>query len=374
MLRRTRPSPTPTTRPSPVGWSRAGAVAAAAGAAVLALATAAPAAATGTPTGEPPEVPGLVVYASDTDVDATAQAVQDALSANGMVTAVLDHQENAASVGMELRPTTLVVGGAPPVGTPLLQASQRAGVDLPQKFLAWEDEAGDVWLGYNSAEHVAVQAGLPADDPTTEALATASATIAAAASGSEEPATEGAPVEELDGYLADRPSDAADVDAAIARYQEATTSAGLSQVALVDHAAAAASIGEVLRPTQVLLAGNPAAGTPLIQAAQTMGIDLPTRYLAWEDESGQVRVGNVDVGALARRHGVEDVSTLAMVRQATAGFTAAAAGGMVAPEGGVDTGAGGAVGGVDDASWLLPAGLALLAAGGAVLVARRRVG
>jgi uncharacterized protein (DUF302 family) len=67
----------------------------------------------------------------------------------------VDHAANAASVGMELRPTELLVFGHPRGGTPLMQASQLAGIDLPVRALAWEDEAGQVWLAYNDADWIA---------------------------------------------------------------------------------------------------------------------------------------------------------------------------------------------------------------------------
>jgi uncharacterized protein (DUF302 family) len=54
-----------------------------------------------------------------------------------------------------------------------------------------------------------------------------------------------------------------------------------------DHASAAANVGPGLRPTEVLLFGNPKQGTPLMQAVQTIGIDLPLGALIWQDEAGK---------------------------------------------------------------------------------------
>ena len=68
------------------------------------------------------------------------------------------------------------------------------------------------------------------------------------------------------------------------RLAAAGTSRGISIMARIDHAAAAAAVGMKLRPTEVLIFGNPRAGTPLMQAAQTVGIDLPLRALVWRDE------------------------------------------------------------------------------------------
>jgi uncharacterized protein (DUF302 family) len=75
--------------------------------------------------------------------------------------------------------------------------------------------------------------------------------------------------------------------------------------ARVDHAAAAAAVGFALPATEVLIFGNPRAGTPLMQAAQTIGIDLPLKALVWRDVSGATFVGYNDPHWLARRHGAE---------------------------------------------------------------------
>jgi uncharacterized protein (DUF302 family) len=70
----------------------------------------------------------------------------------------------------------------------------------------------------------------------------------------------------------------------------------------IDHAAAARKAGLSLRPTQVLIFGNPKAGTPLMQSQQTIGLDLPLRVLVWEDEAGKVWLTYRHVAVLARRH------------------------------------------------------------------------
>ena len=88
------------------------------------------------------------------------------------------------------------------------------------------------------------------------------------------------------------------------RLAAAVTSRGISIVAGIDHAAAAAAIGMELRPTEVLIFGNPRAGTPLMQAVQTVGIDLPLKALVWQDEGGTTRLAYNDPQWLAQRHGV----------------------------------------------------------------------
>jgi uncharacterized protein (DUF302 family) len=74
----------------------------------------------------------------------------------------------------------------------------------------------------------------------------------------------------------------------------------------IDHAAGAKQVGMSLRPTQVLIFGNPQAGTPLMQSRQTIGLDLPLRVLVWEDGTGKVWLSYRRVADLARSHHVTD--------------------------------------------------------------------
>ena len=90
------------------------------------------------------------------------------------------------------------------------------------------------------------------------------------------------------------------------RLERAVKERQLIVVARVDHAAAAQKAGLTLRPTQLLIFGNPKAGTPLMQSAQTIGIDLPLKVLVWEDDKGQVWLAYNDPAWLAARHDVTD--------------------------------------------------------------------
>jgi len=80
---------------------------------------------------------------------------------------------------------------------------------------------------------------------------------------------------------------------------------GITPVARVDHAAAAKAAGLDLRPTEVLFFGNPKLGTPLMQANRRVGIDLPMRVLAWEDDAGKVWIGYARPETLKARYKIE---------------------------------------------------------------------
>lgn len=103
----------------------------------------------------------------------------------------------------------------------------------------------------------------------------------------------------------------------IDRLVSAVTSRGLTVFARIDHAANAAQVEMELRPTQLLIFGNPRGGTPLMQDRQTAGIDLPLRALAWEDAAGAVWLTYDDPRRLARRHGLGAASADAVAAMET---------------------------------------------------------
>src|SRR5258708_20133713 len=86
------------------------------------------------------------------------------------------------------------------------------------------------------------------------------------------------------------------------RLEAAVKAKGLTVFARIDHAAGAAEVGLPLRPTELLIFGNAKGGTPLMQAAQTIGIDLPLKALVWQDASGSTWLSYNDPSWLARRH------------------------------------------------------------------------
>jgi uncharacterized protein (DUF302 family) len=108
------------------------------------------------------------------------------------------------------------------------------------------------------------------------------------------------------------------VKATIDRLEAALKGAAVGVFARIDHAAGAASVGMPLRPTEVLIFGNPKAGTPLMQANQTIGLDLPLRVLAWEDAVGDVWVSYNDPVWLAGRHGLGETAAPPVQALATA--------------------------------------------------------
>lgn len=88
------------------------------------------------------------------------------------------------------------------------------------------------------------------------------------------------------------------------RLETAIRAQGMKVFARIDHAAGASEAGLELRPTEVIIFGNARGGTPLMQSAQTIGIDLPLKALVWEDASGTTWLSYNEPSWIAQRHGV----------------------------------------------------------------------
>jgi uncharacterized protein (DUF302 family) len=99
---------------------------------------------------------------------------------------------------------------------------------------------------------------------------------------------------------------------------------GLNVFARIDHTAGAAKVGKTLRPTELLIFGNPQGGTPLMECAQTAGIDLPLKALVWQDEAGKVMLSYNDPEYLAKRHGAASCPAVENLKKALGGIAQAA--------------------------------------------------
>ena len=116
---------------------------------------------------------GLVSVQSHVSARETLDRLLTALAARQLtVFARVDHAAGAASVGLPLRPTEVVVFGNPKGGTALMPDRQAAGIDLPLKALVWEDADDKAWLTYNDPAWIAQRHGLgAASAPAVKAMA-----------------------------------------------------------------------------------------------------------------------------------------------------------------------------------------------------------
>jgi uncharacterized protein (DUF302 family) len=111
---------------------------------------------------------GLTTIPSGLGARQTMDRLEAEVKAKGLtVFARVDHGGSAAAVGMPLRPTELLIFGNARGGTPLMQANQVVGIDLPLKALVYEDAGGRVWLAYDNPSWIAERHGLGADVAAT---------------------------------------------------------------------------------------------------------------------------------------------------------------------------------------------------------------
>jgi uncharacterized protein (DUF302 family) len=111
------------------------------------------------------------------------------------------------------------------------------------------------------------------------------------------------------------------------RLEASVKEKGFGVVARVDHAAGATRVGKSLRPTELLIFGNPAGGTLLMECQQTAGIDLPLKALVWSDTTGKVMLSYNDPSYIIKRHNAPSCAAAAGMSQAISGIMRA----VVAP-------------------------------------------
>ena len=108
---------------------------------------------------------GIVTVPTQRTVDQAADALASLIEAKNIILfARIDFAADAQRAGLAMPPSQLLVFGNPRAGTPLMQADQTIGIDLPLKLLVWEDGAGKVWVSYNDPVWLGVRHGLPGSE------------------------------------------------------------------------------------------------------------------------------------------------------------------------------------------------------------------
>ncbi|SMO60101.1 DUF302 domain-containing protein [Fodinibius sediminis] len=117
---------------------------------------------------------GMVKLKSNYSVEKTIDRLENVLTGNGLtIFRKVDHQEGAASAGMELPPTSVLIFGNPKLGTPLMQCVPTVAIDLPQKILIWRDQDGQVHVGYNSPDYLKKRHAIEGCDQELQKIARA---------------------------------------------------------------------------------------------------------------------------------------------------------------------------------------------------------
>jgi uncharacterized protein (DUF302 family) len=122
---------------------------------------------------------GLISIPSSFGPKETMDRLEVEIRAQRMtVFARIDYAAGAAEVGLTLAPTELIIFGNAHGGTPLMQASQTAGIDLPLKALVWQDAAGTTWLSYNEPAWIAQRHNIANAERVVSSMGTALSAMA----------------------------------------------------------------------------------------------------------------------------------------------------------------------------------------------------
>lgn len=127
---------------------------------------------------------GLESVESPYDVATTIDRLTAALESKGMTIFYrINHEANAMKADLTLRPTEVLVFGNPKLGTPLMNCAPTVAMDLPQKMLAWQDEAGQTHLAWNDPAWLQARHGIEGCDEVLQTISGALANFAKAATG-----------------------------------------------------------------------------------------------------------------------------------------------------------------------------------------------
>ena len=107
---------------------------------------------------------GMITIEAAHSVDETVGKLKGTLTAKGVTLfALVDHSGEAAKAGLQMPNTKLLIFGSPKAGTPVMLAAPSIAIDLPLKILVAEDDAGKVWVSYNSSQYLAERHSVPAE-------------------------------------------------------------------------------------------------------------------------------------------------------------------------------------------------------------------
>lgn len=254
---------------------------------------------------EAPNVVGTKYAVSKNTFMETYSTFLESLNSNDAITIVaeVDHSSNASSIGSVLNPTRIVFFGNPALGTPLMQKNQLAGLDLPQKVLFIQNSADSVYVIYNSAQYLESRHNLGGVS-TLDKISTALENLTKSSTSSDVQSATKVGVDFKEGVISKESAQNFETTYNTL-LNSISTNNNLKVIAQLDHQANATKVSLELRPTKVIIFGNPNLGTPLMQDKQAIGLDLPQKMLVWEAEDGTVNISYNDPSYLAKRHQIE---------------------------------------------------------------------
>ncbi|GJL71648.1 MAG: hypothetical protein NMNS01_08470 [Nitrosomonas sp.] len=205
---------------------------------------------------------------------------------------VVDHAAGAASVGMDLRPTQLILFSDRRQENKLIHDKQTLAIDLPLKILVWEDGDGTINFFYNGPGYLIDRHRLQLHDHHLEKIAKSVRQFGDVNNGL---------------ITVDSPFSVEQTVENLRNAIEALADRGFRVPFVIDFLSDGQHEFAHLSATTLLIFGNPNAGTPLMQNQQRIGVDLPQKFLVWEDQYGQTHITYNDISFLAERHDLQGV-------------------------------------------------------------------
>ena len=207
------------------------------------------------------------------------------------VVAIINHSKNAANVGLELDPTQVIFFRSSRLEPPLLKQNQTVGIDLPFKFLVYEDTSG-IQCKFNDIGYLADRHDLRILNLGLLLLNKAQEQFG-----------------KLDNGVITIESNQS-VDETVSSLRIALVNAGFAIPLEIEFGADAVGRRTKLRQATLLVFGNPNVGTQLMQNRQEIGLDLPQKFLVFEDRKGQVHIAYNDPFFIAQRAGIQGLEQL----------------------------------------------------------------
>jgi len=238
------------------------------------------------------------------------------------IVAEVDHKSNANGIDQELNEAKTIFFGNPALGTPFMQENQQAGLDLPQKIAVYTTSTDKAVVIYNSVDYLMARHGV--NPATAPMVATALNKIASNATQSE-PIQNKATVARDEGVITVNSNQSFE-NTYSSLITLLSSNPAITIVAELDHQKNAMSVGLNLRPTRVVIFGNPALGTPLLQETGTVSLDLPQKMLLYQDAAGNVILAYNDAAYIAKRHGIPQDDRMASINAALSNIASKAAG------------------------------------------------
>lgn len=247
-------------------------------------------------------VPGMAVEDGNDDrsmigdagtVSEAVDIISQALEEQGFeITFVLDHAANAKSVGLELRPTSVIFFRKAQIERKLIDRRQTTAIDLLLKYLVFEDASGNIQVTFNPLGYLVDRHDIRLQEDFLGQLQNALSQFAPLGNG-------------LITVDSDLP-----FEVTVENVRSAIESRGTFRIVEPLFIDFSASTKGAVRPTTLIVFGNPSVGTQLMQNSQSIGIDLPQEILVWVDEDDEVHITYNDPEFIARRHGVQGLDEL----------------------------------------------------------------